>query len=167
MNGRTLAETLQIGRDLEDAAASNLGHMLFELSRLELNLGLCIAWFDDGADVEGQSKKYNTKGLGEKFEALRKQLDMKRCNESLEANAIAAWQRWLDRADQIRDTRNNFVHGRWGTNPVSITVTNVVGLPSSGLQQEQHYTLDQLGQIRREIQDVAAELHKLRGKWPL
>jgi hypothetical protein len=167
MNGRTLAEHMQIARDLEDAAASNLGHILFELSRLELNLGLCIAWFDDGVDVEGQSKKYNSKGLGDKFEAVRKQVEIKRSNESLEANAITAWQRWLDRANQIRDTRNNFVHGRWGTNPVTITVTNVVGLPSSGLQQERQYTLDQLGQIRGEIRDVAAELHMLREKFPL
>ena len=167
MNGRTLAEDMQTRQDLEDAAASNLGHILFQLSRLELNLGLCIAWFDGGADVEGQSKKYNSKGLGEKFETIRKQLEMKRCSEGLEANAITAWQRWLDRADQIRDTRNNFVHGRWGTNPETVTVTNVVGLPSSGLQQERQYTLDQLGQIRREIRAVTAELHQLREKWPL
>jgi hypothetical protein len=140
--------------------------MLFELSRLELNLGLCIAWFDDGADVEGQSKKFNSKGLGEKFEAVRKQLVLK-ASDGLEANAITSWQRWLDRANQIRETRNYFVHGRWGTNLETITVTNVVGLPSSGLQQERQYTLDQLGQIRREIRDVAAELHKLREKWPL
>ena len=157
---------MHIGRDLEDAAASNLGHMLFELSRLELNLGLCIAWFDDGADVEGQYRKFNSKGLGEKFEAVRKQLELK-ASDGLEANAITSWQRWLDRANQIRETRNNFVHGRWGTNLETITVTNVVGLPSSGLQQERQYTLDQLGQIRREIRDVAAELHKLREKWPL
>ena len=167
MNGRTLAEQMQIGWDLEDAAASNLGHILFELSRLELNLGLCIAWFDDGIDVEGQSKKYNSKGLGDKLKAVRKQLEIKRSNEGLEANAITAWKRWLDRVDQIRDTRNNFVHGRWGTNSASITVTNVVGLPSSGLQQERQYTLDQLSQIRGEIRDVVAELHKLREKWPL
>ncbi len=167
MNRRTLAEQKQIGRDLEDAAASNLGHILFELSRLELNLGLCIAWFDEGFDVEGQSKKYNSKSLGDKFEAVRKQLEIKRSNESLEANAITAWQRWLDRADQIRETRNNFVHGRWGTNPANITVTNVVGLPSSGLQQEREFSLDQLGQIRIEIRAFAAELHKLREKWPL
>ena len=167
MNGRTLAEQMQIGWDLEDAAASNLGHILFELSRLELNLGLCIAWFDDGIDVEGQSKKYNSKGLGDKLKAVRKQLEIKRRNEGLEANAITAWKRWLDRVDQIRDTRNNFVHGRWGTNSATITVTNVVGLPSSGLQQERQYTLDQLSQIRGEIRDVVAELHKLREKWPL
>jgi hypothetical protein len=167
MNGRTLAEDMQTRQDLEDAAASNLGHILFELSRLELNLGLCIAWFDGGADIEGQSKKYNSKWLGEKFEAMRKQLDMKRSSEGLEANAITAWQQWLDRADQIRGTRNSLVHGRWGTNPENLTVTNVVGLPSSGLQQERHYTLEQLGQIRREIQDVTADLHKLREKWPL
>lgn len=167
MSGNTLAEHMQIRRNLEDAAASNLGHILFELSRLELNLGLCIAWFNDGADIEGQSKKYNTKGLGEKLEAVRKQLELKRSSEVLNANAIDAWQRWLERADQVRDLRNNFVHGRWGTNPEIITVTNVVGLPSSGLQQERQYTLDQLAQIRGEIRDVAVELHKLREKWPL
>lgn len=167
MNGKTFAENMQIARDLEDAAASNLGHILFELSRLELNLGLCIAWFDDGVDIEGQSKKYNSKGLGDKFAGVRKQLETKRSKGGLNANAITAWQRWLDRADQIRNTRNNFVHGRWGTDPITVTVTNVVGLPSSGLQQEQQYTLDQLGQIHREIRDVAAELHKLREKWPL
>jgi len=166
MNGKTLAENIQNRRDLEDAAASNLGHILFELSRLELNLGLCIAWFDGGADIEGQSRKYNSKGLGEKFEAMRKQLE-KRGSEGLEPNAIFAWQKWLNRADKIRESRNNFVHGRWGTNPETITVTNVVGLPSSGLQQEWQYTLDQLGQIRREIRDVAEELHKLRKKWPM
>jgi hypothetical protein len=167
MNEKNAAEHMQIEQALEDAAASNLGHIIFELSRLELNLGLCIAWFDDGADLEEQSKKYNTKGLGEKFEAVRKQLEMKRIDERLEANAITAWQRWLDRADQIRVIRNNFLHGRWATNTQTITVTNVVGLPSSGLQQERQYTLDQLSQIRREIQNAAAELHMLRGKWPL
>ena len=50
MNGRTIAEDMQSRQDLKDAAASNLGHMLFELSRLELTLGLCIAWFDGGAE---------------------------------------------------------------------------------------------------------------------
>lgn len=164
MSGRTLAENMQVGRDLEDAAASKLGHILFELSRLELNLGLCIAWFHEGIEVEGHSKKYNSKGLGDKVEAVRKQLDIKRSN-GLDANAITDWQRWLNRADQITDTRNNFVHGRWGTNPV--TITNVVGLPSSGQKQERQYTLDQLSQIRGEIRDVAAELFRLREKWPL
>ena len=52
MNEITAGELLAKNDALENEAASLLGHMIFEFSRLDMNLGLCLVWVDGGRELK-------------------------------------------------------------------------------------------------------------------
>lgn len=149
---------------LETDAASLLGHMLFEFSQLETNLGLCLVWADDGARIESLTKAVETQNLKAKLDELSKLITAKL---PLGSKRRCAYETWIERANLIRQQRNNLVHGRWGVEAHKNKIVNVIGLPTSNAQQAIEYTLEELARVNEELRDLQRELARLRQHWPL
>jgi hypothetical protein len=132
--------------------------MLFELSRLDLNLGLCLAWMDGGANLTSRSKMIEGMNLKSRLDDLRKHVDAKL---PLESEPHRAYVQWIERVDSIRQVRNNFVHGRWGVEPHKNKVVNITGLPT-GEQKSVEYAIDELAAINDDLCDLQRELSRLR-----
>jgi hypothetical protein len=159
----TAGELWALREALENDAAALLGHMLFELSRLDLNLGLCLAWVDGGATLTSRSKMIEGMNLKSRLDDLRKHVDAKL---PLESEPHRAYVQWINRVDAIRQVRNNFVHGRWGVEPQINKVVNVTGLPT-GEQASVEYSIDELAAINDDLCDLQRELSRLRKNWEL
>jgi hypothetical protein len=159
------AGELMARRDaLEQEAASLLGHMLFEFSRLDVNLGLCLVWVDGGARIESLTKAVEAQTLKSKLDDLTEHVSAKLPSGS---KRRIAYEAWIGRANSVRQQRNNLVHGRWGIEAHKNKVVNVIGLPTSSAQQTIEYTLEELGEVNEELRKLQSELARLREHWPL
>ncbi|WP_167450361.1 hypothetical protein [Paraburkholderia terrae] len=96
---------------LENDAASLLGRMLFEFSRLDVNLGLCLVWAGDSTRQEHLTRSIENCNFKAKLGQLSKHINDKFSQHSERRDAYA---NWIQRADVIRQQRNALVHGRWG-----------------------------------------------------
>ncbi|TSA09906.1 MAG: hypothetical protein D4R79_12630 [Comamonadaceae bacterium] len=164
MNEITAGELFAKNDALENEAASLLGHMIFEFSRLDMNLGLCLVWVDSGARVESLTKTVETQNLKIKLDELTKHVIAKL---RLGSKQRSAYENWIERVNSVRQQRNNLVHGRWGVEAHKNKVINVIGLPTSSAQQVIEYTLDELAEVNEELRDLQRELGRLREHWPL
>jgi hypothetical protein len=149
---------------LESEAASILGHMLFEFSRLDVNLGLCLVWVDGGARIESQTKAVEALNLKAKLDELAKHVSEKLPSGSKRRRA---YETWIARTNSLRQQRNNLVHGRWGVEAHKNKVVNVIGLPTSDTQEAIEYTLEELAEVNKELRALLLELSRLRDHWPL
>jgi len=164
MSEITAGELAAKGDALENGAACLLGHMLFEFSRLDMNLGLCLVWVDGGASIETQTKNVKDLVLKSKLDVLTKHVIAKL---PLGSKQRHAYEVWIARAHSVRQLRNNLVHGRWGVEASRDKVVNVIGLPTSDSQQSKEYTLEELAEINAELRALQLELSRLRRQWPL
>lgn len=164
MNNMTGAEQLVRQKELENGAASALGFMLMEFSRLDMNLGLCLVWVDGGAELDRLTKAVEDMSLKAKLDTLAGHVASKLPVGSKRHTAYTAW---LDRSHKIRLWRNDLVHGRWGVDPHKGVVFNIIGLPTSPDQQSTEYVLPQLQAVTDELVSLQVELSRLRDQWPL
>lgn len=149
---------------LEQEAATILGRMLFEFSRLDVNLGLCLVWVDSGAKLKGLSEAVADLNLNGKLVELSKYVEAKLPIGSKRRKSYSAW---LERAHKVRLKRNELVHGRWGVEARINKVVNVLGLPTSDSQRVHEYTIEELAAINEELRYLQRELARLRENWPL
>lgn len=149
---------------LEQGAATALGFMLFEFSRLDVNLGLCLVWVNSGAKLHSLTETVAELNLNAKLLELSKHVEAKLPNGSKRHKAYVAW---LERAHKVRQQRNELVHGRWGIDAHKNKVVNIIGLPTSGSQQTVEYTIEELAAINQELRLLQHELNRLREYWPL
>jgi len=149
---------------LEREAASILGYMLFEYSRLDMELGMMVVWAGDGRQLDKLTTKYNQSNFHGKLDFLKKRAANKYATAHEAFNAHTCW---LDAAHKVRDCRNKFVHGRWGIEPTMQQVINVVGLPTSADQKPFPYTIPALQAELDAIRSLRAGLRDLRNAWPL
>ena len=149
---------------LEREAASILGYMLFEYSRLDMELGMMVVWADDGQQLDKLTTKYDQSNFHKKLRLLEKQAASKYATSLV---GLTAHTRWLDEADRVRECRNKLVHGRWGIKPTTQQVVNVVGLPTSPKQEEFPYTIPALQAELDAVRSLRADLMAIRKAWPL
>lgn len=159
----TAGELWELRVALEAQAASLLGHMLFEFSRIETNLGLCLVWVDAGATLEQLTPKVAKLSFHAKLEQLAKDVAARLPAGSKRRRA---YDDWIVHTDRMRQVRNQLVHGRWGVEPRERSVVNAVGLPT-GPQQITMYTIPQLEAINSELRELSCELSRIRSHWPL
>lgn len=164
MNEPTLSELQARRSALENEAASLLGHMLFQFSWLDINLGLCLVWIDCGARIDSLTKTVETMTLNSKLDELSKHVARKFPAGSKQR---LGYEAWIARAHAIRQQRNNLVHGRWGIEPHKNKVVNVVGMPTSNAQTVTEYSIAELAAVNHELRDLQQELATLREHWPL
>jgi len=150
--------------ELEDAAATILGKMLFALSRLEVAIAFYIVWAEFGKDLEALTAKIIDYALSKKLDLLQMMFGAKYKGDKV---ALARMAAWLDEANSARELRNKFVHGRWGIADHDQQVANVTGLPTSPAQREERYSIPELQKFLSRVQQLEWSLAKLRKKWPL
>ncbi|MBK4737865.1 hypothetical protein [Noviherbaspirillum pedocola] len=150
--------------DTEEKAATILGRILFEFSRLEMELGLCIVWIEGGALLEQLTRKHEYSTFNERLGFLRESVD-----QLLPAGSKGhtAYTGWLDQADTLRKLRNELIHGRWGVDTTVERVVNVIGMPTSPNQRSVGYSLEQLKQVLDSVNVLRNDLSTLRDRWPL
>jgi hypothetical protein len=149
---------------LERDAASLLGQMLFEFSRVEVNLGLCLVWVDGGINLERLTKTTQNMNVKAKLDILSAHVSLKLPERS---QRRVAYENWIRRFNLVRVQRNAFVHGRWGVEAHKNKVVNVVGLPTSDGQKATEYSIDELAAVNDELRSLGQELARLRANWPL
>lgn len=148
----------------EEAAASLLGRMLFEFARLDVALGLCLVWIENGQKIEALTAQVQSLSFHKKLDLLKSNLEK---SFSAGSKRHKAYDEWIEQAHVARLRRNELVHGRWGINPMQQKVVNVIGLPTSPEQREIEYSIEDLAEILLELQQLQLRLSKLRDQWPL
>jgi len=144
---------------IEEDAAKAVGFILFEFARLDMNLGLCLVWSDEGRNLEELTKKISEKNFNSRLNLLEKLAFEKYESDSTE---LIKYKNWMYNANNVRILRNQLVHGRWGFIPHQGCVANVTGLPTSPEQSEVRYTIKQLNRVVKRIQNLSTKLNTLR-----
>ena len=149
---------------LEREAATILGFMIFEYSRLDMELGLLLAWSDDGSSLDHLTKKLSALNFSKRLEHLRKLVTSKYQDTP---KAMKAYSDWMSDAHTIRELRNQLFHGRWGVEPIAQRVVNVVGLPTSPDQKSTPYTIAELESSLTRVRQLREQLRVLRSSCPV
>jgi hypothetical protein len=149
---------------LEREAATILGYMLFEYSRLDMELGLFLVWSNEGKTLDKLTKKLLDHNFHKRLELLQKLVKAKYADTP---QPIEVYESWLADAHKTRSIRNQLFHGRWGVNPTQQQVINVLGLPTSPEQQETAYSIADLQNELEAMRALRARLQELRKLWPV
>jgi len=148
---------------LEQASATTLGRMIFEFSRLDMNLGLMLAWAYEGSQMEKLTKKVSGYTFHKKLDFLEKLSQSKYLDNH---EAMDAHAKWLAEVHQVRANRNDLIHGRWGVDHTNNQVVNIVGLPT-GEQITKSYKISDLKAALTRLQQLQKELSSLRDRYPV
>jgi hypothetical protein len=149
---------------LEHEAAAILGFMLFEYSRLDMELGLFLSWSDDGSLLENLTRKMGSLNFSKRLEYLQKSVTSK-FDGNIEV--LGAYAAWISEAHSIRELRNELFHGRWCIDPIAQRVVNVVGLPNSPDQKSRPHTIEELEEILNRMRHLRVQLRELRSSCPV
>jgi hypothetical protein len=153
----------EANNSLESEAAKALGYIIFEFTRLDMELGLFLVWSEEGRKLEMLTKELNESNFNSKLSLLKEKTNLK----YKESPAFDLYASWLRKAHAVRILRNDLFHGRWGFIPEQQCVANVVGLPTSPKQTETRYTVNQLQESVKKISALRNQLSKLRSEWPI
>lgn len=157
-------EIVKDSNALEKEAATVLGYMMFEYSRLDMELGLLLAWSNGGKDLDKLTKKISDEQrFYSKLEDLRLQARQKFSGTDIGKN----YEDWCADADTVRLLRNQLFHGRWGFISEHQLVANVVGLPTSPEQSEFRYSIVQLQKMLEMMRELRHRLSLLRQNSPI
>ncbi|MCB1892770.1 MAG: hypothetical protein KDF48_11150 [Rhodocyclaceae bacterium] len=148
---------------LEQASATTLGRMIFEFSRLDMNLGLMLAWAHGGSKLEKLTRMVAGYTFHKKLDFLA---ELAKSKYQANQEAIDAHTVWLTEAHEVRTNRNDLIHGRWGVDHINNQVVNIVGLPT-GEQIERRYTISELKAVLERMQQLQKQLSTLREQWPV
>ena len=163
-NDLTAGEVWKATEELEAAAATHLGRLLFAFSRLDIALGLCLVWANDGKKIDSLTPKVTALTFNQKLDALTVLVKSKFPERSKKR---LAWVQWIEHAHVARTLRNQFTHGRWGVDPYAAEAINVIGLPTSPEQREVRYSLQTLADAVTEIGRLQSRLLQLRDQLPV
>lgn len=147
----------------EREAAAAVGFMVFEWSRLEMELGLALVWKGAGEQLHGLTSSVGSEAFSDRISRLKRSVEARHAGTPV----WDVYQAWLARANEFRLLRNAFLHGRWAVSPASGTVANVVGLPTSEAQKETRYTLKELNDVLDAMKTLREDFGSLVGRWPL
>jgi hypothetical protein len=150
-------------QSLEHASATTLGRVIFEFSRLDVALGLVLAWAHEGSQLEKLTKMVSGYTFHKKLDFLA---ELAKSKYQANQEAMDAHATWLAEAHDVRSNRNDLIHGRWGVDHMKNQVVNIVGLPT-GEQVERRYTIPELKAVRARMQQLQKQLSTLREQWPV
>ena len=156
-------EIEQARQGLEQASATTLGRMIFEFSRLDMNLGLMLSWAHEGSQLEKLTKKVSSYTFHKKLEFLAELTQSKYQGNQ---EAMDAHAKWLAEAHEARADRNDFIHGSWGVDHMNNQVVNIVGLPT-GEQNKRSYKTSELKAALVRLQQLEKQLSSLRERYPI
>ncbi len=150
--------------DFEAMAQGLVGRLVMVYSELDSNLALYVAGWRGKARREDSLAELDSTSFKAKLDLV---LLAARQEYGDTAACISDWQAWLEMANQLRRTRNDFMHGRWGILERQAVVINVTGLPGLPSKREVRYTLADLSEEVELGVHVARQFAELCSKWPL
>ena len=135
-----------------------------QFGRLELKLGLAVA---HQYSVRRPESSF-VQSVAEPFhEKLNLALELAELLYASNPQAQAAWHTFYMLSDSLRELRNHLVHARWGVIQRQQKVASVLCVKSTGAQQEQLLSINDLRRKVRDVQAVSTLLNDLTRKWPL
>lgn len=155
----TAGEVWAATEALETVTATLLGRFLFEFSRLDVALGLCLVWASDGSHIEILTPKITALTFHKKLDRLAELVEAKFTTGSQKQ---AAWALWIEQAHSTRILRNQLTHGRWDVDPYTEEAINVIGLPTSPDQRAVRLTLEALSGAVADMGRLQRRLSQLR-----
>lgn len=164
MNDETLEQTTKRLAELEEGVARQLGQVLIEFSRLDVNLALGLVWTTGHSNATAASRSTDDLNLYAKMCAIAKLVEAKFPPQS---EARDAYDQWAGRMNTMRLRRNDIVHGRWGFDVKMMTAVNVMGMPGQGNERSTAYSIDDLIAVNAEIRALSEEWGRLRKHWSL
>ena len=139
-----------------------LGRMLFEYSRLESTLDLCLAWVQAGETYDERARKIQRCSFFDKLELLETDVRSRPVEEQ-----VTDYMDWLARTHAVRAQRNILVHGRLGFNVQKGVVLVVSSRATDTFQVSAEYSLGDIETVVSEIESLSNELTRLRSSHPL
>ena len=149
---------------VEAEAALLLGRMQFEFSRLDVALGLCAVWTDEGVNLKELTPRIDGMSFHRKLEFIAAVVERRLKKGSL---TYASYTDWIERTNAARILRNELVRGRWYIDPRTEEAVNIIGLPTSDGQHEKRYSLPALARAVDTLRKLQNQLSKLRRQEPL
>ena len=163
---RTMTGTEMFARRdaIETEVATLIGRLVFSYSRLVSSLHYCVAWHNDGADLDAYGKSAEGYSSADLINKIASQAQTRFGTGSVASKKYADWAK---RAHAAREFRNVIIHSRWGIEPYGRHAIAVSTPPFVKLQQERIVTSNKLHAACETCNALAAELGELRGKFPL
>ena len=149
---------------VERAMAERLGRVLFAYSRLDVSLGLQLVWTDMAQELPSLSRRYDNQGVAARMEFLKKRVADVYAPDSDGGKAYALF---FPELDNLRQIRNDLVHGRWSPPLDEGQMACVVGMPTSEDQRQTFYTPAMLDEVVQRLDQARDRHDRLRSQWPL
>ena len=117
--------------DIEPQAATLVGQLVFSFARLDFMLALALRNLIPSSTPDDLNPMIERLGFKERMDTLK---DVVSTSQRLNPVALEQFDAWFPTADRLRQTRNAFVHGRWGmqTRETLFNASTKVGKALSG-----------------------------------
>ncbi|WP_443096706.1 hypothetical protein ACTT2I_16625 [Stenotrophomonas sp. PUT21] len=163
-------ESLTIGQMLarrssaEQEASRLIGQLVFSFSRLVNNLHLCVAWHNDGKDLDRYGDAAGDLAAADLIKRIERQAASRFGEDS---KRHKKYKYWTARAHKIREQRNIIMHSRWSIEPYgrhAVAISTPIFVEP---KNELVYTLGTLADICADCEQLTNELAQLRTEHPL
>jgi hypothetical protein len=148
----------------ENEVASLIGNLVFSYSRLVTSLHLCVAWHNDGKELDRYKTKAEDLAAADLIKKIEAQSKSKHGDKS---DCFKSYESWAIRANAIRELRNIIMHSRWSIEPYG---RHAIAISTPILVEpikELTFTANQLRLACSECDSLNRELNKLRKDCPL
>ncbi len=148
----------------EQEVSKLIGQLVFAYSKLVNNLHVCVAWHNDGRDIDKYGKIAEDLAAAELIKRIERQAETQFGKDSEQHRR---YKYWATRAHKVREQRNIIMHARWSIEPYGrhaiATSTPVFVEPPNTIV----YTTGALADICSDCDYLAEELMQLKNKYPL
>lgn len=160
----TINQMLARRSSAEQEVSRLIGQLVFAFSRLVNNLHLCVAWHNDGKDLDRYGDVAGSFAAAELIKKIEHQAAARFGEDS---KRHKKYKLWAVRAHKMREQRNIIMHSRWSIEPYG---RHAIAVPSPIFvepQEELVYSLGKLADICADCELLTSELAELRRAYPL
>lgn len=113
---RTMTGTEMFARRgaTETEVATLIGQLVFSYSRFVGALHYCLAWHNDGANLDSYGESAEGPSSADLINKIASQAQARFGNGS---PVFKKYTAWAERAHTVRELRNVIMHSRWGIEP--------------------------------------------------
>jgi hypothetical protein len=160
----TISQMLARRSSAEQEASRLIGQLVFAFSRLVSNLHLCVAWHNDGKNIDRYGEIAGDFAAADLIKSIERQAASRFGEDS---KRHKKYKYWAARAHEIREQRNIIMHSRWSIEPYGRHATAVSTPIFVEPQNELVYTLGKLADICADCELLTSDLVHLRTEHPL
>lgn len=148
----------------EKEVSALIGQLVFAYSRLVTGLHLCVAWLNDGKELDAYGTKAEDLAAADLIRKIEAQAKTKL---GVKSAYFISYESWTRRAHAIRELRNVVMHSRWVIEPYG---RHAIAAPTPIFVEpakELTFTADQIRYACSECDSLTRELNRLRKECPL